>query len=967
MCGIAGAFAYSSDAAPVDRAELRAVRDHMAARGPDGAGEWYSSDNRVGLAHRRLSIIDLSERGAQPMASADGRLVVTFNGEIYNYPQLRKSLEASGVQFRSDSDTEVLLHLFAAKGPDMLRDLRGMYAFAIWDARDQSLLLARDPFGIKPLYYSDNGKALRFASQVKALLKAAVDTTPEPAGHAGFFLWGSVPEPWTLYRGIRALPAGCYVRIDAAGLGAPVCHTSVSGILRSAAEHPATGDRHTALEAIAAAVKESVRAHQLADVPIGVFLSAGIDSPMIALAMVGSSSELRTLTLGFREYVGMPQDEVPLAEAVARQVGSRHTTVMVSREDFASEREKLLAAMDQPSIDGVNSWFVSRAAAQCGLKVAMSGLGGDELFASYPSFTDIPKLVRATRYFAQFPQLGRITRTMAAPLLSHFASPKYAGLLEYGGTLAGAYQLRRWLFMPWELSKVMPPEMAEQGLKDLQTTGHLAADAAGNGSMRLSISALEMSWYMRNQLLRDADWAGMAHSLEIRTPFVDIKLLESTAPWLAAHPDIAKREVAEAVAPKLAREILNRPKTGFTVPVRDWLNANDSNKAAPPGRGLRGWASTLYDLQGLARPGETGMRILLLTTDAYGGHGGIALYNRDLIEALVSMPEVDAVDVVPRNIRFDVADIPPKVNFFSADAGSKLRFIRRALQLAARKPEIVICGHINLLPVAAIVAAICRRPLVLMVYGIDVWTQPYRSARLWLRKCTAVWSISDITKQRMNEWARLPDETYKLLPNAIHLDQYGEAPRSVELLRQHRVPVDATLLLTVARLVGAERYKGVDEVIAVMPMLLEVFPRLHYVVVGDGGDLPRLQRLVAVSGLQDRVTFVGLATDPDKVLWYQSADVFVMPGRGEGFGFVYLEALACGTPAVGSQIDGSREALRGGALGELVDPRDINSVYDGVQRVLRSGDRGVPSGLSYFAWPTFVERLRGAVARVEVF
>src|SRR5262249_11669323 len=218
MCGIAALVAYHYAANPVDRAELQKMRDHMAARGPDGAGDWHAADGRVGLAHRRLAIIDLSERGAPPMASEDGRTVVVLNGEIYNYRSLRKELEAQGRVFRTESDTEVLLHLYATRGADMVRDLRGMFAFALWDADKRALLLARDPYGIKPLYYADDGWTLRFASQVKALVAAGgVSLDPEPAGWAGFLLFGSVPEPYTTYQDIRALPAGSTLWFDATG------------------------------------------------------------------------------------------------------------------------------------------------------------------------------------------------------------------------------------------------------------------------------------------------------------------------------------------------------------------------------------------------------------------------------------------------------------------------------------------------------------------------------------------------------------------------------------------------------------------------------------------------------------------------------------------------------------------------------------------------------------------------------
>src|SRR5215813_13003111 len=218
MCGIAGIYAYHYAANAIDRAELRRIRDHMVARGPDGVGDWYSQDERVGLGHCRLTIVDLSERGAQPMMSANGKLAVTFNGEIYNYRQLRASLETRGHVFRTQTDTEVLLHLYAEKGEDMVHDLRGMFAFALWDAEKNALLLARDPYGIKPLYYADDGWTLRFASQVKALLAGGqVSRDPEPAGWVGFGLFGSVPEPFTTYREIRAVPAGALVWVDRIG------------------------------------------------------------------------------------------------------------------------------------------------------------------------------------------------------------------------------------------------------------------------------------------------------------------------------------------------------------------------------------------------------------------------------------------------------------------------------------------------------------------------------------------------------------------------------------------------------------------------------------------------------------------------------------------------------------------------------------------------------------------------------
>jgi asparagine synthase (glutamine-hydrolysing) len=592
MCGVSGTFAYAAGAAPVDRDVLRRVRDHMRARGPDGAGEWIGGDGRIGLAHRRLALIDTSERGAQPMLSADGRLTISYNGEIYNYRELRAALEAQGRVFVTGSDTEVLLHLYAVKGTAMLRELRGMFAFALWDGERRSLLLARDAFGIKPLYYADAGGALHFASQVKALRECAdVDTGASAAGHAGFLLWGSVPEPWTMYRGIRALRAGHWVTIDARGIGRETGYCDIGAELAAASQAPSPLGRDAALESVAAAIADSVRAHRIADVPVGVFLSAGIDSSVIAHNAAASGDRPYTLTLGFGEYAGTGDDEVPCAEEIARDIDAWHSTLITRRNDFEDERERLLAAMDQPSIDGVNTWFVARAAARMDLKAALSGLGGDELFASYPSFVQLPRMLKLGRPFRTLPTFGRWLRRGAAPLFGAFTSTKFAGLLEYSRSLGSAYLLRRCLHAPWEIPALIGRDMAVAGLAELQTLAALEHSVRDNVSSRLSVSALEFCWYTRNQLLRDADWAGMAHSLEIRVPFVDMTLLAACAPIFAAHPDIAKHEVAAVAAPRLPRRILHRPKTGFSVPVREWMQGD---AAAARGRGLRDWARFVH-------------------------------------------------------------------------------------------------------------------------------------------------------------------------------------------------------------------------------------------------------------------------------------------------------------------------------------------------------------------------------------
>ena len=470
MCGIVSIFSYKG-LSEVDRNEVRSIRDHMFKRGPDGSGEWYSTDNCIGLGHRRLAIIELSAAGAQPMRNDDASIVIVFNGEIYNYMTLRDSLEKRGYVFRSSSDTEVLLHLYDAKGPDMLHDLRGMFAFAIWDDRKKELFLARDPFGIKPLYYTDNGNTFIAASQVKALLKSSkIDTCPDPAGHAGFFLWGHVPDPFTLYKGIHSLPAGSYMVVDSAGCIVITAYCSPASLLSAAVSSARPTRKEEGEGPFKVGPAETVRSHLIADVPVGVFLSAGMDSTtLVALASEVSGSGLNTVTLGFNEYINMHDDETALAALVADKYRTVHQTIWVSREDFQNDIDGLLKAMDQPSTDGVNSYFVSKAAAKAGLKVAISGLGGDEIFGSYPSFAQVPKMVKMIGPLKNIRSIGKVFRVVSSPFLGRMTSPKYAGLLEYGGTFGGAYLLRRGMFMPWELPYIIGPEMAREGWEKLQT------------------------------------------------------------------------------------------------------------------------------------------------------------------------------------------------------------------------------------------------------------------------------------------------------------------------------------------------------------------------------------------------------------------------------------------------------------------------------------------------------------------
>jgi asparagine synthase (glutamine-hydrolysing) len=952
MCGIAGIHSYHDDAGGLDAAELLRMREAMARRGPDGAGLWVAEDGRIGLAHRRLAIIDVSANGAQPMASGDGRLHITFNGEIYNYRALRRELEGRGCIFRSQSDTEVLLHLYAERGAEMVHALRGMYAFAIWDGAARELLLARDPFGIKPLYYADDGTRLRFASQVKSLLAGgAVDTTPEPAGSVGFLVWGHVPEPWTLYRGIRALPAGSWMRVSARGarIGR---FFDVGEEFRRAEQAPrvAAADARALLRD---ALADTVRSHLVADVPVGLFLSAGIDSTTIGTQAAALATErLQAVTLGFGEYRGTPQDEVPLAAEFASALGIRHHVDWIDRGDFEASLPAILDAMDQPTIDGVNTYFVSRAAARAGMKVALSGIGGDEIFGGYPSYRQVPRAAALLGFARGVPAVGRSIRRALAPLLRAVTSPKYAGVVEYGSSVGGAYLLRRALHMPWEVEPLLDPATVHVGLEKLRLVERLEEAAGGLDSTRARIAALELGFYLRNQLLRDADWAGMAHSLEVRVPLVDVDFFRAVAPLMVSPHCPGKEALARTVpSPHVERRLL-RSKTGFTTPVRQWTAAGSGRGE----RGLRAWARRVLP------PQPRLFRALALVSDAFGGRGGIAKFNRDFLGAIAAMPECAEVVVLPRVVSEPPGAIPERIRFVESAAGGKWRFVRSVSAELKRGPvDLAIAGHINLAPLDAGVALAKGARSLLVLHGIDAWTpRRNRLVKPSLRFFTRIVGVSRLTLERFSGWAHPTSSRLRVLPNCVDLRSFEPGAKPAALERELGLE-GRVVILTLGRLASEERYKGFDEVIEALPALARRVPSICYLICGEGPDRPRLEAKTRRLGLTERVLFAGFVPEARKADYYRLADAYVMPSQGEGFGIVFLEALACGIPVVGSRTDGGAEALLGGVLGTLVDPANRAEVVDGILDALAKGRGPVPDGLRHFSSEKFGVRVREVV------
>jgi asparagine synthase (glutamine-hydrolysing) len=587
MCGIAGGFAFDPAVERIDRAVVSRLNDLQRSRGPDGVGIW-ADDDHVVLGHRRLAIIDTTTGGSQPMVDAAGRWVITFNGEIYNYRALRTALQKEGCVFRTNSDTEVLIHVISTWSEAGLSKLRGMYAFALWDSLKRELWLARDPYGIKPLYVSERPGVIWFASQARALANSLpVDTRRDAAALVGFYLWGHVPEPFSWWAGIRMFPPGHVQRIRVGSApSAPRAFASVQDAFTKQSAQPLSSDELREL------VLDSVRHHMVADVPVGIFLSAGIDSNVVAELAADLGTKLSTITLAFDEYAGTPDDEAPLAEAAARILRSDHVTVRINRFEFEELLSGFFESMDQPTIDGLNTYLICRAAASQGLKVALSGLGGDELFGGYPSFSQIPKLLKWGRRIPFPKPVGHAIETVMRMMPVPGLPPKFAALLSHSGDIASGYLLRRALNVQNELDLMLDESWVKEGWERLSTIKAISqtVDAlhTANVSVHAQIAAIESCWYMRNQLLRDTDWSSMAHGLEVRVPYVDATLLDRLGPAIASDRPPNKRDLA-ACAQRLSPAVLSRDKTGFTTPVRAWIGITGTQA-----RGLRGWAAEVH-------------------------------------------------------------------------------------------------------------------------------------------------------------------------------------------------------------------------------------------------------------------------------------------------------------------------------------------------------------------------------------
>ena len=577
MCGIAGLLGRPPARFP------NIVGPRLAHRGPDDSGVWQ--DTMACLVHRRLAILDLSPAGHQPMASPCGRWQLVFNGEIYNYASLRAELVKEGHHFLGSGDSEVLLSWMIKYGKNGLSRLRGMFAFCLFDTHLRTALLARDPHGIKPLYlwHGDRGE-LAFSSELRALLASnLMQPMLNTEALAKYLLMGTVPEPLTLASKIYRLQAGHLATWNQGRLDI----SPWNPLPESMKPFHQAMNHQEAVERCRTALRQSVEAHIVSDVPVGLFLSAGLDSAsLLALAPRG----LRTFTIGFTDKKAGDFDESVPAAIIASQFGAEHTSLNLSADEAKDWLPEFMLCQDQPSIDGYNTWCVSRLASEHGLKVALSGLGGDELFGGYPSFQSVPRLYNWRRKFGS---IGKAISTVMrwSPVGTKNKVQRLAAMMEEAPSLLSSYRCFRGLFAPLEVANIISYwGISTEPLQFLTSNFSIPDDK----NYLECVASLEGTNYLRNQLLPDSDIMSMAVGLELRLPLVDAELQQNLA---IIPPNLrlaAGKRLFQQAVHELPEWFLGRPKQGFRFPFQLWLDDPSSPlrlnlPSTPTGLDLRAW------------------------------------------------------------------------------------------------------------------------------------------------------------------------------------------------------------------------------------------------------------------------------------------------------------------------------------------------------------------------------------------
>jgi len=553
MCRIAGIINKDADG-NLTLQRVKAMCSIQQHGGPDDEGI-FAAENGLIFGHRRLSIIDLSPNGHQPMADVNNTAWISFNGEIYNYPELKTELTALGSIFKSTTDTEVIIQAYLQWGVAAFAKLRGIFAFALYDVRKNISYLVRDSMGVKPLYYHINNGELSFASEVRAFKAGGIATEENASWRIRFLAFGHVPEPDTTLKNVFSLQKGKMLCWD---------NAKQSFTIQSYVQHHSSAlitDINLAHATIAGALRAAVKRQLIADAPIGVFLSGGIDSSLLTLLAAEQKHEqLKTISIFFNEKA---YDEHAYQEIVTSKINGQKFSHLIRQQEFNNCLPDIVAAMDMPTTDGINSWFISRYAQQDGLKAVLSGLGADELFGGYPSFNRI-SLIQSLQKLPGFLFKSAV----------HLLSDRYKKISYLaGGHQLGIYLAMRAIFTSADIAKLL-------NCDDRQVNAELFSlniDFEKNLQGGELASWLESNIYMQNQLLRDTDVMSMNNGLEVRVPFLDEDFqatVHSIAPTLLFNKERPKKILIDSFPNVLPEAVWNRPKMGFSFPLQQWMRDN---------------------------------------------------------------------------------------------------------------------------------------------------------------------------------------------------------------------------------------------------------------------------------------------------------------------------------------------------------------------------------------------------------
>lgn len=998
MCGIAG-FISPSVASHDREAAVVRMCQAMRHRGPDGSG--VATRHEASIGSCRLAIFDPTN-GQQPMVSPDGRWTLVFNGAIYNFKELRAELSSSGWRFATDCDSEVLLASFIHWGERCLSRLRGMYAFAVWDDAERSLFLARDPFGIKPLYYLHTGADFLFASELNALLASgAVSAEIDPSAVADYLAWLAVPAPRTIYRGMLTLQPGEFATFVRGEF-----KVRPSWSFRGVPESRPCGKYEDFVCELRVRLEDTVRSHMLADVPVGAFLSGGLDSAAaVGLMTRAGGSTLRTFCIGFDDA---KFSEAAGAESVARHFGARHHTSVLTGSQVARDIDALLGSLDQPTGDGINTYYASKAAREGGVTVAISGLGGDELFGGYPSFRDTPRFARLLPLWRRLPRdvrMGVVNRLNRGDTRHR----KLADVLQHGSGIHELGALQRRVFCETTRTAMLDPEVLGTipPLRPFHPAlGRLSSDLADASPADL-VSAWELRTYMADVLLRDSDVMSMRHSLELRVPFVDRPFVE----WLWRQPaKFTKRHgksaLFDSVRELMPPEMAGRRKKGFMLPFAIWMKqelrpflADTFSDASVDRSGLfaranvqklwtgflagndsREW-SRVWSLAVLIAfanrrteprlaaetkaavevacpaPAQITKRTLLMAPEIFASEGGIPRILQLYLKALCDPAEKNcrvrllALNDAPEDGVKGRASVNGMLEESQGCRRSKPAFVKNTIRLA-KGCDTIVCGHVRQLPVAWLAQKL--NPSVryyLVAHGIEVWRPFTAVERVALRGAERILCVSDYTRRELLKNCPLEDGRAVVLHNALDPFFVIEPGRPL--------PECEPTILVVTRLTYADRYKGVQHMIEAMPAIRAAIPNAKLRLVGRGDDLSRLRRIRDDLSLKDAVEFTGYIDDQRLRDEMRNCRLFALPSRKEGFGLVFIEAMAHGRPCLGARAGGVPEVINDDS-GVLIEYGDVPAIAAAAidaltrkwdeQKILARADR--------FAFPAFKNRLK---------